>query len=118
MHGKRKLNKTHQLQNDKYGNMLHYVRTNFNSILDKNKQRLFSPDDAKRNDVYSRLFKDSKIKQIQNNEFTEFLKLKQSVGVNQTISARFMNKSMDISKKSDFTVRNHKSRVYYDKNCL
>jgi hypothetical protein len=112
--------KTQEMPSDKYGNMMHYVRTNFNKIMDKHRQSLFSPDDLKQNDVYGRLFKDSKIKQVQNNEFCEFLKLKQSGEINQTISAKFMSKSqkLNTSKRKDFTVRNQRQLFDYSSDCL
>jgi hypothetical protein len=112
--------KTQEMPNDKYGNMMHYVRTNFNNIMDKHRQNLFSPEDLKQNDVYGRLFKDSKIKQVQNNEFCEFLKLKQSGETNQIISAKFMSKSQKLNtiKRKDFTVRNQRQLHDYSSDCL
>ena len=92
---------------DKYGHIMHYVKTNFKDILGEiyilsianRRENLFTTDDLsndklidylEKNDVYHRLFKDSKIKRIQANEFVEFLKMKQSGELSQTISAMFI----------------------------
>ena len=46
----------------------------------------------RKNDVYNRLFKDSKIKQVKESEFYDFLKLKQAQENTDIINTKFNSK--------------------------
>lgn len=64
--------------------------------------------------MYHRLFKDSKIKKVKENEFVEYLKLKQSHKINEILSAKFITHDKDVQRDSrlgsNISIKNYKSR--------
>ncbi|CAI2366692.1 unnamed protein product [Moneuplotes crassus] len=91
-------NRTEQMKEDKYGHIFHFVKTNFDKIIEKRQQRLFNAEELEKNDVYHRLFKDSKIKQVQSKEFVEFLKMKETEESRGKISGKFLPYNKDNAK--------------------